>query len=211
MKLGRFFGVVALIVLAGRQLAYALAPRPTLASVELQHAVGGPGLVVTTLVLAALSLAVASAVLWLASIGVRERHLLSGTSDRAPSLQLARVSVDALVFAGTSCLAFAALESYLHWRAGLGFHGLRCLVGPMHRDAIPILSALAVVAAALRGALRHVLAWMRRTVALLRLRPRVLPRPLRVHRVGAQLLHRSFLAYGIRVRGPPCAAVPVHP
>ena len=50
MRLVRFAGSVALIVLAGRQLAYALAPRPTLASVEFQHAVGGPGLVVTTLV-----------------------------------------------------------------------------------------------------------------------------------------------------------------
>jgi len=211
MKLARFAGAVALIVLCARQLAYALAPRPTLASVGLQHAVGGPGLVVTTLVLAALSLAVACAVLWLASVGVSERHLLSGTSGRAPALQLARVGLDGLALAGASCLAFAALESYLHWRAGLGFHWLHCLVGPIHRDAIPILSALAVVAAALRGALRHVLAWMRRTVALLRLRGRVLPRPLRVHPVGAQLLLRSFLVYGIRVRGPPRAAVPVHP
>ena len=211
MKLARFVGAVALIVLVARQLGYALAPRPTLASVELQQAVGGPGLIVTTLVLAAVSLAVACAVLWLASIGVRERHLLSGTSGGAPRLRLGLVAADALVLAAASCLAFAALESYLHWRAGLGLHGLHCLVGPMHRDAIPILCALAVAAAALRGALRHALAWMRRTVALLRRRARVLPRPLRVCPVGAQLALRSFLVYGIRVRGPPRAAVPVHP
>jgi hypothetical protein len=211
MKVARFFGTVALIVLVARQLAYALAPRPTLTSVELRHAVGGPGLVTTTLVLASLSLAVACAALWLAAIGVRERHLLSGTSDPAPRLQLARVSLDALALACASCFAFAALESYLHWRAGLGFHWLHCLIGPIHRDAIPILSALALVAAALRGALRHVLAWMRRTVALLRPRARALPRPLRVHQVAAQLPLPSFLVYGIRVRGPPRAPAPVHP
>jgi len=211
MRVVRFAGVVILIVLAARQLAYALAPRPTLASVELQHAVGGPGLVVTTLALASLSLAVACAVLWLASIGVRERHLLSGTLSHPPRLQLARVSLDALVLAGASCLAFAALESYVHWRAGLGFHGLHCLVGPEHRDCIPILCALAVVAAALRGALSHVLARVRRTVALLRTRARVLPRPLRMRLRVSQLPLRSFLGYGIRVRGPPRAAVPVHP
>ena len=211
MRLVRFAGSVALIVLAGRQLAYALAPRRTLASVELQHAVGGRGLVVTTLVLASLSLALACAVLWLASMGVRERHLLTGTSGSAPRLQLVHVSLDALALAAASCLVFAMLESYVHWRAGLGFHGLHCLVGPAHRDCIPILCALAVAAAALRGALAHVLAWMRRTVALLRTRARVLPRPLRVRFRESQLPLRSFLAYGIRVRGPPRAAVLVHP
>ena len=43
--------------------------------------------------------------------------------------------------------AFAMFESYLHWRAGIGFHGLSCLVGPVHRNAIPLLAALALAAA----------------------------------------------------------------
>ena len=32
------------------------------------------------------------------------------------------------------------LESTIHWREGLGWHGLHCLLGPVHRDAIPILA-----------------------------------------------------------------------
>ncbi|TML52157.1 MAG: hypothetical protein E6G15_11395 [Actinobacteria bacterium] len=55
-------------------------------------------------------------------------------------------------------------ESYLHWRAGIGFHGLSCLVGPVHRNAIPILGALALAAAALAEAGSHLLAWMRAVV-----------------------------------------------
>ena len=58
----------------------------------------------------------------------------------------------------------------LHWRAGLGWHGLDCLLGPVHRDALPILAALATVATALLAALDHVIAWMRRTLAALRAR-----------------------------------------
>ena len=42
-----------------------------------------------------------------------------------------------------------SLESYLHWRAGLGWHGLHCLAGPVHRDAVPIVAALSLVAVAL--------------------------------------------------------------
>jgi hypothetical protein len=71
-------------------------------------------------------------------------------------------------------LTFALVESYLHWRAGLGFHGLSCLVGPVHRNAIPLLAALALIAAALAEAAGHVLAWMRAVVRELR-RRRVVP------------------------------------
>ena len=39
--------IAALVVLAGRTLAYALAPRPTHLSIELQRQVGGPGFVET--------------------------------------------------------------------------------------------------------------------------------------------------------------------
>jgi hypothetical protein len=64
-------------------------------------------------------------------------------------------------------LAFALTESYIHWRAGLGWHGIHCLIGPVHRDVIPILGALSLVAAALVATLEHVLAWMRRVWAAL--------------------------------------------
>jgi len=190
--------------LAGRQLAYALVPGAS----TLQHAAGGPELVVTTLVALPLGLALACAVLWFASLGVRERHLLSGERTAAPRVSPSRVAFDAVTLAAAACLAFAALESYIHWRAGMGFHGLHCLTGPVHRNAIPILCALALLAASVRGALRHVLAWMRRTIALLRLRPRALPQTARVHAAAAQTVFATLLADRIRVRGPPRVAVP---
>ena len=70
-------------------------------------------------------------------------------------------------------LAFALVESTIHWRAGLGWHGLHCLTGPVHRDAIPILAAFSLLAAAIVSALDHVLAWMRRVVASIARRPRL--------------------------------------
>ena len=77
-----------------------------------------------------------------------------------------------------SCLTFALLESYIHWRAGLGWHGLHCLTGPVHRDAIPVLASFSIVGAALAAALDHVLAWMRGTLARLAPAPRLAaPRP----------------------------------
>jgi hypothetical protein len=206
VKLVRFAGTVALVVLIGRQVAYALVPQP--AASALQHAVGGPGLVVTTLVVLPLGLALACAMLWFASLGVRERHLLSGERTPAPRMAAARVALDTATLAGASCLAFAALESFIHWRAGLGFHGLHCLTGPVHRDAIPILGSLALLAASVRGALRHVLAWMRRTIELLRARRRVLPYPACVHTAAAQTKLSTLLADRIRVRGPPRVAIP---
>jgi len=211
MRAVRFLLAVGLTVLTARQLAYALAPRPTLTAVELQHAVGGPGLVVTALVLGSLSLAVACAVLWLASMGVREQHALSGKAGPAPRLSVARATMDAVALGVASSLACASLESYLHWRAGLGFHGLHCLVGPVHRDAIPILGAFSLVAAALRAALHHVLEWMRRTVELLGTRGRTWPSPSPLHFRETKVSIRRLLTYGLRARGPPKSAVPVHP
>jgi hypothetical protein len=63
------------------------------------------------------------------------------------------------------------LEAYLHWRAGLGWHGLHCLVGPVHRNLLPFEAALSLCAAALVAAAQHVLGWMRRTFARLRTVP----------------------------------------
>ena len=54
------------------------------------------------------------------------------------------------------------VESTIHWREGLGWHGLGCLVGPVHRDAIPILVALSLIAVAVHGAIEHLLEWARR-------------------------------------------------
>jgi hypothetical protein len=147
-------------------LAYAVSDSPQ--APVLEHAAGGPRLPVIALVSGILGLGGACAVLWLAALGVRERRLLEGGAlVREPRLRLKPVVPRAAALFVAASLAFALLESTIHWRAGLGWHGLNCLVGPVHRNAIPILAALAVVASALAAALEHVIAWMRRTLAVL--------------------------------------------
>jgi hypothetical protein len=159
-----WLGAVAVVVLGARAVAYALQPSP-LAS-TLAHRAGGPALPVVALVAAALALALASVIVWLAALGVRERRQL----ERRPLVTEPRLRLGSVVVRATSLwlsasLGFALVESYLHWRAGLGWHGLHCLTGPVHRDAIPLLGALSLVGAALSVAVDHVLAWIHRTLA----------------------------------------------
>jgi hypothetical protein len=196
--------LAALVVLAARALAYALAPHATVVGNELEQQAGGPGLVVTAVAALGGAAVVASAVLWIAALAVRERHLLSG--GEAPVLRPLQVLGAALGLFVVTSLAFASLESYLHWRAGLGFHGLHCLVGPVHRDALPLLGALSLLAAAAEAAARHLLRWMRRTIRALRARPRARlwppARPLPPH---AQAPARPILTGLHLARGPPAA------
>jgi hypothetical protein len=156
-------GIGALVVLVARTLVYALSPSPLAAM--LSHQAGGPRLPIVTLVSFGVALGLSSAVLWLAALGVRERRLLEARPPAsAPRLRLVRVVARALVLWPATMVAFALLESYIHWRAGLGWHGLHCLTGPVHRDAIPILAALSLLATAVVAAVEHVLAWMRRVL-----------------------------------------------
>jgi hypothetical protein len=202
-----WLGVAALVVLAGRALAYGLAPRPTPLTLQLERQVGGPTLVVTAIVALGLALLVGAALVWIATLMVRERHLLSGAPGTAPTLRPARVARAAVLLWLTTSIAFGALEAYLHWRAGLGFHGLHCLLGPVHRDALPIFGAVSLVAAAVEAAACHLLRWMRRTLAALR--PR---RPALVRVSSAPLRPRSHLplrpvqAGADGARGPPLPA-----
>lgn len=193
--------VVALLVLTARWLAYELAPSP-LARV-LEHSAGGPSLVIVTLVSLGLTLLGSVLVVWLAAVGVRERARLE-PERVAPSLRLRRLGLRTIGLYLASSFAFAMFESYLHWRAGIGFHGLSCLVGPVHRNAIPLLAALALAAAALAEAVEHVLAWMGAVV-----------RELRRRRLAAQAfvsfaplasLAPLLVAVPSRSRGPPLAA-----
>jgi hypothetical protein len=166
-RLPLWAGTVALLVLVARQLAYALAPSP-LARV-LEHRAGGPSIVTVTLVSLGVAAVGSTVVVWLAALGVRERARLR-PERAAPSLRLRRLGLHAAGLYVASCLAFAMFESYLHWRAGLGFHGLSCLVGPVHRNALPLLAALALVAATLLEAAGHLLAWARAVARELRRR-----------------------------------------
>ena len=190
---------VALLVLCARVLAYALAPSP-LARV-LERSAGGPGLVTVTLVSLGLAATGSILVVWLASVGVRERARLR--PDRvAPAIRLRRIALRAVGLYLASSIAFALFESYLHWRAGLGFHGLSCLLGPVHRNAIPLLAALALLAAALAEAGGHVLAWMRAVVREL-CRSRLVPLLLPLRFAAAVTAVARTLSTRPRSRAPP--------
>jgi hypothetical protein len=136
---------------------------------------------------------------------VRERARLR--PDRVPPrLQFRRFTLNVLGLYAASALGFAGFEAYLHWCAGLGFHGLSCLVGPVHRNAIPLLAALALVAAALAEALLHLVCWMRAAAREL-LRPRLVLLPGRPP-AGLRLvsLSSSRVAQRPRPRAPPLLA-----
>src|SRR5439155_3071614 len=146
----------------------ALAPWQTLAVLRLEHQAGGPQLATVLVVSVAIAAVLAAAVLWLAVVAVRERLALEQRALVArPRLSLPRLALRGVLFFAATSLAFAFVESYLHWRAGLGWHGLQCLVGPVHRDAVPVLGALSLLAVAGHGAVEHLLAWARRLVALI--------------------------------------------
>lgn len=193
--------VVALLVLTARWLAYAISPSP-LARV-LEHSAGGPSLVLVTLLSLGLTAVGSVLVVWLAALGVRERARLQ-PERIAPTLRLRRLALRAVCLYVTSSLAFALFESTLHWRAGLGFHGLSCLLGPVHRNAIPLLAALALAAAALAEAAQHLIAWMRAVVRELR-RRRLAPQPFTSF-APLSALAPSLVAVRHRSRGPPLPA-----
>jgi hypothetical protein len=162
-----WLAVAALVVLSARTLSYALAP-PTILSGRLEAAAGGPGFVTVALVALALAAGAVAGALGLATFAVRERLLLAPEPVVAlPRLQPLRLVRRFVVLGLATSLCFALLESYLHWRAGLGWHGLHCLYGPVHRDAVPLLAALSAVAVAIVAAVEHVTAWIRRTIARL--------------------------------------------
>ena len=201
MKLVRPAGWVAggaLVVLAARAFAYALSPSPLAAAFE--GRAGAPALPFVVAGAGVLGVVIAAAVVGLAALGVRERALLADAAP--PKLRLRRLLARAFGLFVSTALAFALLESWEHWRVGLGWHGLHCLTGPVHRNAIPILAALSLVVAALAAALEHVLAWMRRAIASLR-RTRLAPTALRVLFVSLQPAPAGAAVRTPSARGPP--------
>jgi hypothetical protein len=199
-----WLGTVALLVLVARWLAYELAQPSPLAN-RFAASAGGPSLVLVSVVSLGLAAAIAVTTLWLAVLGVRERQRLR--PDRVPPrLRLRRLALNALALYAASALVFTTFESYVHWRAGIGFHGLSCLVGPVHRNAIPLLAALALVASALAEAVLHLIAWMRAAAREL-LRPRLFLLPLRPT-AGQRLvsLNPSRVPQRARSRAPPLPA-----
>lgn len=201
MKRLAWLGTVVLMVVAARWLAYALAQPSPLAN-RFESTAGGPSLVLVACVSLALAAAISVTVVWLAALGVRERQRLR--PDRIPpKLRLRRLGLNAVGLYAAGAFGFAMFESYLHWRAGLGFHGLSCLVGTVHRNAIPLLAALALVAAALAEAVLHLVGWIRAAAREL-LRPRLFLVPSRPAG-GAHLVSLSStrVPQRARPRAPP--------
>jgi hypothetical protein len=205
VRASAWIGLGALIVLATRSLCYALVPGPE--AQLLEHQAAGPALPIVAGGALLTALALATAIVWLATMAVRERHLLSGDIAPLPRLDLVRASLSAVgLFVATS-LAFAGLESYIHLREGLGFHGLSCLVGPVHRNALPILAALSLLGAALHAAAGHLLAWARRTIRLLAGRPARLRRPAALPVAPVRVrLRPQLLVLPLGARAPPAVA-----
>jgi hypothetical protein len=197
MRAAAWLGGGALVVLAARAVVYALSPSPLAQAFE--HKVGGPGLPFVIAAGALLGVGLAAAIVGLAALGVRERALLAEAPP--PALRLRRLALRAVALFVTTSLGFALFESWQHWRAGLGWHGLHCLTGPVHRNALPILAALSLVAAALAAALEHVLAWMRRTIARLRARLEPIALPVVFAPRRSALVGATVCALG--ARGPP--------
>jgi hypothetical protein len=156
-----------LVVLLTRSIAYALSPSPEARMLEQQA--GGPGLPVLTLVALTLGGTLAVLICWLAAFGVRERALVERCAP--PRFRPLRTLALGVALAVSTSLVGGLFEAYLHWRAGLGWHGLHCVFGPVHRDLWPIATALSFVAASVVTAAEHILAWMRRTFARLRSLP----------------------------------------
>jgi len=158
--------LLGLVVLGARSLAYALAPGPY--AVQLAGQAGGPALPVVTVVAIGGALATAAAILFLATLAVRERLVLEERRlVDAPTLDLGAAATRAACLFVVAVPCCGLLESYVHWRAGLGWHGLSCLLGPVHEDMLPLAAALSVIVAALSAAAEHLVAWMRRVAATL--------------------------------------------
>jgi hypothetical protein len=167
VRLGVVLGSAMLVVLTARSIAYAVTPGS--AARVLEHRAGGPSLPLIAIVALTLAASVASIVCWLASLAVRERALLE---DRAaPRFRVGRVLALALVLAVVTTVGGGFFEAYIHWREGLGWHGLDCIAGPVHQNLLPIQCALSLAAAAILAAAEHVGRWMRRTFASLRAMP----------------------------------------
>jgi hypothetical protein len=199
--------IAGLVVLATHTIVYAASPSESQILGELEHKAGPPEL---TLGLAGIAVAaglIAVAVLWVAVIAVRERVALEQHEFVvAPRLHVFVLAARAITLFAVTSFVFAMVESYIHWREGLGWHGIHCLVGPIHRDAIPVLAGLSLLATALHGAVEHLLAWARRLVALLAPRLPLLRGAGRVF--VATAAPRSRLAVSqVRPRGPPVGSL----
>jgi hypothetical protein len=200
--------IAVAVVLATRMVVYALAPQSLLLAELARNQAVGPHLTLPLLAILASAAVLGGGALMIAVIAVRVRIQLEGRRlVSPPRLRPALLAGRAVALFAVTSFAFAMLESYIHWREGLGWHGLHCLVGPVHRDAIPILAALSLLAVALHGAIEHLLAWTKRLFAQLAARLFVVPGQV-VQSIVLHLSPRRRTPASGGGRGPPMAAVP---
>lgn len=160
VRIAAWTAATAVVILLARTIAYAVSPSPV--AELLQHRAGGPALPVLFLVGLSAGASLAIAITFLAWLGVHERALVERRPP--PRLRVARSLVRAALLWAAAALLGGLLEAYIHWRAGLGWHGLHCVFGPVHRNLLPIDAALSLIAAASAAALEHIASWMRQTL-----------------------------------------------
>jgi hypothetical protein len=203
-KMGGWVGIVAAIVLAARTLAYALAPDPR--AEALGQVTGGPRPVIVGSIALGLAAVFAGALLWLSALGVRERHRLRSAGD-APRLRILPVLLRATILSAVASIAFGAVETTIHVQEGLGFHGLHCLTGPVHENALPLIAALSLAAAAIVEGVRHAVAFARRVVAAQPVRRRVPRAPRAASLRALAAVSRGFAPLATPSgRGPPVSS-----
>jgi hypothetical protein len=209
LRLGIWALVAVVVVLATRVLVYALAPQSLLLAELANNRALGPHLTLPLLAITGAAAVIGAGALAVAMASVRVRLELEGRRlVSPPRLRPALLAARAVALFLVASFVFAMLESTIHWREGLGWHGLHCLVGPVHRDAIPILAALSLLAVAVHGALEHLLAWARRLFAQLAAQLFSVP-GLPARAPTSSFFPCRWTPATGAARGPPAAAVPV--
>jgi uncharacterized protein YcnI len=203
-------GATLLVALSARTLAYALQPGLSSDGRALATVTGGPSLWAVAAVAVALALLAAVTVTWLASLAVSERQRLEPNAVTAsPRISAGAIAVRAGLLFTAGSLTFSLVESAIHWQAGLGWHGIHCLIGPVHRDAIPLLAGLSLVAATVLRAGSHLLAWMRRVIRELTATTRTTRTSTALRRPDRRAQPRSLIdAAQLGARGPPFSPLP---
>jgi hypothetical protein len=196
-----------LVVGLSRQIAYALSDAPLAERLSAQG--GGTNLTAVAAISLGLAALVSAIGLWLVATGLRERSRLEldDWAGGGRSISVPRLALRTLLLSVASVVAFTSLESWLHYRAGLGFHAYHCLFGPVHENALPILIALSLVVSAAIAATDAILSAARRLVAhLVRGRRPVLVRTFRSRPAPFSQPRTRPRGGGRRTRGPPLHA-----
>jgi hypothetical protein len=196
-----------LVVGLSRQIAYGLSDAPLAEKLSAQG--GGTNLTAVAAISLGLAALVSAVGLWLVATGLRERSRLEldGWIGEGRSISVLGLVLRTLLLSVASVVAFTSLESWLHYRAGLGFHAYHCLFGPVHQNALPILIALSLVVSAAIAAADAILSAARRLVAhLVRGRHPVLARTFRSLPVPFSQPRTPLRGGGRRTRGPPLPA-----